>query len=84
VTVPAHAGQIAVTADDDQYAALYSRRTGLYGGILDDIERCGYQILDHRARMSRLRKAVVFGRELAAATRSARSERRGSVGLPGT
>jgi phytoene synthase len=56
----------------------------LYSGILGDIERCGYQILDHRARMPRLRKAAVFGRELAAATRSARSERRVSVGLPGT
>jgi phytoene synthase len=39
----------------------------LYGGILTEIERAGYRVLDRRVRVSRGRRAAVFARRLTAA-----------------
>ncbi|HEV3496797.1 MAG TPA: phytoene/squalene synthase family protein, partial [Actinomycetes bacterium] len=55
----------------------------LYGGILDEIERAGYQVLDRRVRVPRRRRAAVAGRHLLAARAAARAERRVSVTTPG-
>jgi 15-cis-phytoene synthase len=55
----------------------------LYGGILDEIERAGYQVLDRRVRVPRRRRAAVAGRHLMAARAAARAERRVSVTTPG-
>ena len=41
--------------------------TALYGGILEEIERAGYRVLDRRVRVSRPRRAAVFARRLTAA-----------------
>ena len=41
--------------------------TALYGGILREIERAGYRVLDRRVRVSRARRAAVFARRLTAA-----------------
>jgi 15-cis-phytoene synthase len=55
----------------------------LYGGILDEIERAGYQVLDRRVRVPRRRRAAVAGRHWVAARAAARAERRVSVTTPG-
>jgi phytoene synthase len=39
----------------------------LYGGILTEIERAGYRVLDRRVRVPRSRRLAVFARRLAAA-----------------
>jgi phytoene synthase len=41
--------------------------TALYGGILTEIERAGYRVLDRRVRVSRPRRLAVFARRLTAA-----------------
>ncbi|MCW2532088.1 MAG: crtB1 [Blastococcus sp.] len=41
--------------------------TALYGGILSEIERADYRVLDRRVSVSRPRRLAVFGRRLAAA-----------------
>ncbi len=41
--------------------------TALYGGILTEIERAGYRVLDGRVRVSRPRRLAVFARRLTAA-----------------
>jgi phytoene synthase len=55
----------------------------LYGGILDEVERAGYQVLDRRVRVPRSRRLQVAGHHWAAARAAARSERRVSVTTPG-
>jgi 15-cis-phytoene synthase len=55
----------------------------LYGGILDEVERAGYQILDRRVRVPRRRRLGVAGRQLLAARTAARAERHVSVTTPG-
>jgi phytoene synthase len=56
----------------------------LYGGILDEVERAGYQILHRRVRVPNRRRLGVAGRHLIAARAAARAERRVSVTTPGT
>lgn len=41
--------------------------TALYAGILTEIERAGYRVLDRRVRVSRPRRLAVFARRLTAA-----------------
>jgi phytoene synthase len=41
--------------------------TDLYGGILTEIEKAGYRVLDRRVRVSRPRRLGVFARRLTAA-----------------
>ena len=41
--------------------------TDLYGGILTEIERAGYRVLDGRVRVSKPRRLAVFARRLSAA-----------------
>jgi len=41
--------------------------TDLYGGILTEIERAGYRVLDGRVRVSKPRRLAVFARRLTAA-----------------
>jgi 15-cis-phytoene synthase len=55
----------------------------LYGGILDEVERAGYQVLASRVAVPRHRRLGVAGRHLIAARAAARAERRVSVGTPG-
>ena len=55
----------------------------LYGGILDEVERAGYQVLDRRVRVPRRRRLQVAGRQLLAARAASRAERRVSVTTPG-
>jgi phytoene synthase len=55
----------------------------LYGGILDEVERAGYQVLDRRVRVPRRRRLGVAGRQLLAARTAARAERQVSVTTPG-
>ena len=55
----------------------------LYGGILDEVERAGYQVLDRRVRVPRHRRLGVAGRHWVAARIAARAERRVSVTTPG-
>jgi phytoene synthase len=55
----------------------------LYGGILDEVERAGYQVLDRRVAVPRRRRLGVAGRELLAARVAARAERHVSVTTPG-
>ena len=55
----------------------------LYAGILDEVERAGYQILDRRVRVPRRRRLGVAGRNLVAARSAARAERHVSVTTPG-
>jgi 15-cis-phytoene synthase len=55
----------------------------LYGGILDEVERAGYQVLDRRVRVPRRRRLGVAGRHLLAARVAARAERQVSVTTPG-
>jgi phytoene synthase len=56
----------------------------LYGGILDEVERAGYQVLARRVRVPHHRRLGVAGRHLIAARAAARAERRVSVTTPGT
>jgi phytoene synthase len=55
----------------------------LYGGILDEVGRAGYQVLDRRVRVPRHRRLGVAGRHLLAARAAARAERQVSVTTPG-
>ena len=55
----------------------------LYGGILDEVERAGYQVLASRVAVPRHRRLGVAGRHLIAARAAARAERRVSVATPG-
>ncbi|HEY7606094.1 MAG TPA: phytoene/squalene synthase family protein, partial [Actinomycetes bacterium] len=55
----------------------------LYGGILDEVERAGYQVLDRRVRVPRHRRLAVAGHHFLAARTAARAERRVSVTTPG-
>jgi phytoene synthase len=55
----------------------------LYGGILTEVERAGYQVLGHRVRVPRSRRVGVAGRHWVAARSAARAERRVSVTTPG-
>jgi 15-cis-phytoene synthase len=55
----------------------------LYSGILDEVERAGYQVLDRRVRVPRRRRLAVAGRHWAAARAAARAERQVSVTTPG-
>jgi 15-cis-phytoene synthase len=55
----------------------------LYGGILDEIEEAGYQVLDRRVAVPRRRRLGVAGRQLLAARVAARAERHVSVTTPG-
>jgi 15-cis-phytoene synthase len=55
----------------------------LYGGILDEVERAGYQVLHRRVAVPRHRRLGVAGRHWAAARTAARAERRVSVTTPG-
>jgi 15-cis-phytoene synthase len=55
----------------------------LYSGILDEVERAGFQVLDRRVRVPRRRRLAVAGRNWAAARRAARGERRVTVASPG-
>jgi phytoene synthase len=41
--------------------------TALYGGILTEVERAGYRVLDRRVRVPRPRRLAVFARRLTAA-----------------
>jgi phytoene synthase len=41
--------------------------TDLYGGILTEIERADYRVLDRRVRVSKPRRLAVFARRLTAA-----------------
>jgi 15-cis-phytoene synthase len=56
----------------------------LYGGILDEVERAGYRVLDRRVRVPRRRRLGVAGRQLLAARTAARAERHVSVTTPGS
>jgi 15-cis-phytoene synthase len=56
----------------------------LYGGILEQIERAGYQVLDRRVRVPRRRRLAVAGRHWPTARAAARAERQVSVTIPGT
>jgi phytoene synthase len=55
----------------------------LYGGILDEVEQAGYQVLDRRVRVPRRRRLQVASRQLLAARAAARAERRVSITTPG-
>jgi 15-cis-phytoene synthase len=55
----------------------------LYGGILDEVERAGYQVLDRRVRVPRSRRLAVAGHHWAAARAAARAERRVTITTPG-
>jgi 15-cis-phytoene synthase len=55
----------------------------LYAGILDEVERAGYQVLDRRVRVPRRRRLAVAGRHWATARAAARAERQVSVTTPG-
>ncbi|HEX4817768.1 MAG TPA: phytoene/squalene synthase family protein [Nonomuraea sp.] len=54
----------------------------LYGGILDEIERRGFEVLAGRVRVPRRRKAAVFARHLLDSAGAGRAERRVRVELP--
>ena len=55
----------------------------LYGGILEEVERAGYQVLDRRVAVPRRRRLTVTGRHWAAARAATRAERLVSVTTPG-
>jgi 15-cis-phytoene synthase len=55
----------------------------LYGGILEEVERAGYQVLGQRVRVPRRRRLGVAGRHLLAARAAARAERRVTLPTPG-
>ncbi|GAB2853196.1 phytoene/squalene synthase family protein [Actinocorallia aurea] len=54
----------------------------LYGGILTEIERSGYEVLARRARVPRRRRAALFARHLAAASFAGRADRRAGREAP--
>ncbi|WP_101783318.1 phytoene/squalene synthase family protein [Nonomuraea indica] len=54
----------------------------LYGGILAEIERGGYTVLERRARVPRSRRLTLFGRHLLASAVAGRAELRTLVGAP--
>ncbi|MFB4294913.1 phytoene/squalene synthase family protein [Nonomuraea sp. ATR24] len=54
----------------------------LYGGILDEIERRGFEVLADRVRVPRRRRAAVFARHLLASAEAGRAERRVRMELP--
>ncbi|MGW0486277.1 phytoene/squalene synthase family protein [Nonomuraea sp. NPDC003214] len=54
----------------------------LYGGILDEIERRGFEVLANRVRVPRRRRAAVFARHLLASAEAGRAERRVRMELP--
>jgi 15-cis-phytoene synthase len=56
----------------------------LYQGILDQVERAGYQVLDHRVAVPRHRRLTVAGRHWATARTTARAERQVTITTPGT
>jgi 15-cis-phytoene synthase len=55
----------------------------LYGEILTEVERAGYQVLGRRVGVPRSRRVGVAGRHWVAARSAARAERRVSVTTPG-
>ena len=57
--------------------------TELYGGILEEVERAGYQVLDRRVAVPSRRRLGVAGRHLLAARAAARAERRVTITTPG-
>jgi phytoene synthase len=57
--------------------------TELYGGILDEVERAGYQVLGGRVRVPRRRRLAVAAANWPAALAAARAERRVTVAGPG-
>jgi 15-cis-phytoene synthase len=57
--------------------------TELYGGILDEVERASYQVLDRRVRVPRHRRLAVAAQNWPAARAATWAERRVSVAGPG-
>jgi 15-cis-phytoene synthase len=55
----------------------------LYGGILDEVEQAGYQVLDRRVRVPGHRRLGVAAHHWVAARTAARAERRVSITTPG-
>jgi 15-cis-phytoene synthase len=55
----------------------------LYGGILTEVERAGYQVLGRRLRVPHHHRLGVAGRHFLAARSAARAERRVSITTPG-
>ncbi|MEV4327799.1 phytoene/squalene synthase family protein, partial [Microbispora rosea] len=51
----------------------------LYGGILDEVEAAGHDVLARRARVARRRRIAIFARHLLVARAAAQAERRGEV-----
>jgi 15-cis-phytoene synthase len=56
----------------------------LYSGILEEVERAGYQVLDRRVAVPRHRRLRVAGRHWAAARAAARAEHHVTITTPGT
>ncbi len=55
----------------------------LYQGILTEVERAGYQVLDRRVAVPRHRRLAVAGRHWVAARAAARAEHHVSITTPG-
>ncbi|SDR30679.1 phytoene/squalene synthase family protein [Thermostaphylospora chromogena] len=55
----------------------------LYGGILDEMEKAGFEVLARRVRVPRRRRLAVFTRHLIAASAANRADRRVRVEVPG-
>jgi 15-cis-phytoene synthase len=55
----------------------------LYGGILEEVERAGYQVLDRRVGVPGHRRLGLAGRHLIAARAAARAERHVTITTPG-
>ncbi len=55
----------------------------LYGGILDEVERAGDQVLVRRVAVPRHRRLRVAGRHLLPARAAARAERQVTITTPG-
>ena len=55
----------------------------LYAGILDEVERAGYQVLARRVRVPLRRRLAFAGRNWRGARAAARAERRVSIATPG-
>jgi 15-cis-phytoene synthase len=56
----------------------------LYSGILEEVERVGYQVLDRRVAVPQHRRLQVAGRHWAAARVAARAEHHVTITTPGT
>ncbi|WP_106400988.1 phytoene/squalene synthase family protein [Actinocorallia populi] len=54
----------------------------LYGGILDEIEKAGFEVLARRVRVPLHRRLTVFARHLRAASAACRAEHRVQVRIP--